>query len=76
MAIAFSVRCFQPSLVRRRRRSPVFCGESCARHPSLKLNGAVERAHWTHIEEFYEVTESSFDIDELKEQAIRVGTGV
>ncbi len=29
---------------------------------SPKLNGAVERTHWTHTEEFYEVTESSFDI--------------
>ena len=33
---------------------------------SLKLNGYVERAHRTHTEEFYEVTESSFDIIELR----------
>jgi len=33
---------------------------------SPKLNGAVERAHRTHTEEFYEVTESSFDIAELR----------
>lgn len=33
---------------------------------SPKLNGHVERAHRTHTEEFYEVTESSFDIAELR----------
>ena len=33
---------------------------------SPKLNGAVERAHRTHTEEFYEVTESSFDLAELR----------
>ena len=33
---------------------------------SPKLNGGVERAHRTHTEEFYEVTESSFDIAELR----------
>ncbi len=33
---------------------------------SPKLNGGVERAHWTHTEEFYEVTESSFDVSELR----------
>lgn len=33
---------------------------------SPKLNGAVERAHRTHTEEFYEVTDSSFDIAELR----------
>jgi len=32
---------------------------------SPKLNGHVERAHRTHTEEFYEVTDSSFDITEL-----------
>ena len=31
-----------------------------------KLNGYVERARWTHTGEFYEVTESSFDITELR----------
>ncbi len=33
---------------------------------SPKLNGCVGRAHRTHTEEFYEVTESSFDIAELR----------
>jgi transposase InsO family protein len=33
---------------------------------SPKLNGHVERAHRTHTEEFYELTESSFDIAELR----------
>ncbi len=33
---------------------------------SPKLNRCVERAHRTHAEEFYEVTESSFDIAELR----------
>jgi len=33
---------------------------------SPKLNGYVERAHRTHTEEFYEVTESSFDLAELR----------
>ena len=33
---------------------------------SPKLNGAVERVHRTHAEEFYEVTESSFELCELK----------
>jgi len=32
---------------------------------SPKLNGGVERAHRTHAEEFYEVTDSSFDLAEL-----------
>ena len=32
---------------------------------SPKLNGGVERAHRTHTEKFYEVTESSFNIAEL-----------
>ena len=35
-----------------------------------KLNGAVERAHRTHTEEFYEVTESSFDLSELREELL------
>ena len=35
---------------------------------SPKLNGAVERAHRTHTEEFYEVVESSFDLSELREE--------
>jgi transposase InsO family protein len=37
---------------------------------SPKLNGYVERAHRTHTEEFYEVTESSFDIPELREELL------
>ena len=32
---------------------------------SPKLNGHVERAHRTHMEEFYEVTDSDFDIQSL-----------
>jgi putative transposase len=37
---------------------------------SPKLNGYVERAHRTHTEEFYEVTESSFDIADLRAQLL------
>jgi len=37
---------------------------------SPKLNGAVERVHRTHTEEFYEVTESSFDLPELREELL------
>lgn len=37
---------------------------------SPKLNGGVERAHRTHTEEFYEVTDSSFDIAELRQELI------
>jgi transposase InsO family protein len=33
---------------------------------SPKLNGGVERAHRTHTEEFYEVTDSTFDLPELR----------
>jgi transposase InsO family protein len=33
---------------------------------SPELNGYVERAHRTHTEEFYEVTESSFELAELR----------
>jgi putative transposase len=33
---------------------------------SPELNGYVERAHRTHTEEFYEVTESSFELTELR----------
>lgn len=33
---------------------------------SPKLNGGVERAHRTHTEEFYEVTDCTFDLDELR----------
>jgi len=37
---------------------------------SPKLNGAVERAHRTHTEEFYEVTESSFELAELRAELL------
>ena len=37
---------------------------------SPKLNGHVERAHRTHTEEFYEVTDSSFEIDELRAELL------
>ncbi len=37
---------------------------------SPKLNGGVERAHRTHTEEFYEVTESSFDLSEPKDELL------
>jgi len=33
---------------------------------SPKLNGGVERAHRTHTEEFYEVTDSTFELAELR----------
>ena len=35
---------------------------------SPKLNGCVERAHRTHTEEFYEVTDSSFELSELRNE--------
>ncbi len=38
-----------------------------------KLNGYVERAHRTHTEEFYEVTEGSFDIAELRGERLEWG---
>jgi putative transposase len=38
---------------------------------SPKLNGCVERAHRTHTEEFYEVTESSFDLRELRPELLK-----
>jgi len=37
---------------------------------SPKLNGGVERAHRTHSEEFYEVTDSSFELDEIRQQLL------
>jgi len=37
---------------------------------SPKLNGGVERAHRTHTEEFYEVTESSFDLTEIRDELL------
>ena len=35
---------------------------------SPKLNGAVERAHRTHTEEFYEVSECSWNVGELNRE--------
>ncbi len=37
---------------------------------SPKLNGCVERAHRTHNEKFYEVTDSSSDLAELREKLL------
>jgi putative transposase len=37
---------------------------------SPKLNGYVERANRTHTEEFYEVTDSSFEINELNKSLL------
>ena len=34
---------------------------------SPKLKGGIERAHRTHVEEFFEITDSSFDIADLPE---------
>jgi len=38
---------------------------------SPKLNGGVERAHRTHTEEFYEVTESTFELSDLKKELLK-----
>ena len=35
-----------------------------------KLNGTVERAHRTHTEEFYEVTESFLDLSGLRDELL------
>jgi putative transposase len=54
--------------------------ETCKRHGitlfvlpprSPKLNGHVERAHRTHTEEFYEVTDASFEIQEIHEALLQ-----
>jgi transposase InsO family protein len=37
---------------------------------SPKLNGAVERANRTHTEEFYEVTDSTFDLADLRSKLL------
>lgn len=37
---------------------------------SPKLNGGVERAHRTHIEEFYEVTDSTFELAKLRQDLL------
>ena len=38
---------------------------------SPKLNGHVERAQRTHTEEFYEVTEASFELSELNRALLK-----
>ena len=38
---------------------------------SLKLNGHVERAQRTHTEEFYEVTDASFELPELNRALLK-----
>ncbi len=38
---------------------------------SPKLNGGVERANRTHTEEFYEVTESTFDLADLRAKLLQ-----
>lgn len=38
---------------------------------SPKLNGGVERAHRTHTEEFYEVTDSSFDLAQIRQELLQ-----
>jgi len=37
---------------------------------SPKINGGVERAHRTHTEEFYEVTDNTSNLAELGDKAI------
>lgn len=38
---------------------------------SPKLNGGVERAHRTHTEEFYEVTDCSFEFADLEKELLK-----
>jgi len=38
---------------------------------SPKLNGAVERANRTHAEEFYEVTDSTFDLADIRPKLLQ-----
>lgn len=38
---------------------------------SPRLNGGVERAHRTHIEEFYEITDSDFSISDLRPKLLQ-----
>ena len=38
---------------------------------SPKLNGGVERAHRTHTEEFYEITDSTFEIADLSKELLK-----
>jgi putative transposase len=57
----------------------VFEDECCKRHIKLfvlpprspKLNGAVERANRTHTEEFYEVTDSTFELADLRPKLLQ-----
>lgn len=37
---------------------------------SPELNGGVERAHRTHTEEFYEITDSTFELSELRKELL------
>jgi transposase InsO family protein len=38
---------------------------------SPKLNGGVERAHRTHVEEFYEVTDCTFELSDLTHELLQ-----
>lgn len=38
---------------------------------SPKLNGGVERAHRTHVEEFYEVTDCTFELPDLTHELLQ-----
>jgi len=38
---------------------------------SPKLNGSVERAQRTHTEEFYEVTDCTFELEELRQELLQ-----
>lgn len=38
---------------------------------SPKLNGGVERAHRTHTEEFYEITNSNFEVADLRRELLQ-----
>ena len=38
---------------------------------SPKLNGGVERAHRTHTEEFYEVTDSALELNEPRAELLK-----
>ena len=53
--------------VRQQRGIKLFVLPPC----SPKLNGGVERAHRTHTEEFYEVTDSSFDLAEIRQELLQ-----
>ena len=38
---------------------------------SPKLNGGVERAHRTHTEEFYEITDSDYDLEAISSELLK-----